>query len=210
MFFVYVDSTDNDRPFYVGKGNSSRVRFLKRNTLHTNISRKHGANREIVLITSVERVALDHEIDLIAELKTQHGLLGHWGANLCAGGEGLSNPSLKVRIRMSTSQRKRRPDSEETRQKKRQSAIRLGSQPEIRQIRSVRLKGRIRSSIHCANISRVHQKPIEQLNHDGVVIATFPSGMVAEKVTKISRSKICMCCRGKRQYAGGYGWRYKT
>jgi hypothetical protein len=91
-FKVYVDYTKEElpRPFYVGKGNSSRVSNLKRNKLHTNISNKHGIERHIVLDTDDEELALRHECELIAEYKTCIYDEGSWGANFTRGGEGTS------------------------------------------------------------------------------------------------------------------------
>jgi hypothetical protein len=180
----------------------------ERNVVHTRIAYKHGVHREVVLMTSVERIALDVEIQLIAELKTQCDLSGHWGANLTAGGEGLSNPSPQVRVKMSIAQRRRSPDSQETRQKKRLSAIRLNSDPLVRQRKSHQLMGHIKSQKTCACISRAKQKPVMQLDLNDNLIANFQSGLAAETVTGVSRSKICMCCKGTRPHAGGYHWRY--
>ena len=36
----------------------------------------------------------------------------------------------------------------------------------------------------------------------------FDSGIDAQNATGISRSGISMCCKGKRQTAGGYHWEY--
>jgi len=91
-FKVYVDYTTEElpRPFYVGKGNSSRVSNLKRNKLHTNIANKHGIERRIILETNDESEALNREIELIAEHKTCIYDEGSWGANFTRGGEGTS------------------------------------------------------------------------------------------------------------------------
>lgn len=209
-YFVYVDYTDDGRPFYVGKGNIGRVRGARRNQLHTNIAKKHGCRRELVLCTSVEAITLSFEIELIAELKTHHGMPGHWGANLTEGGEGLSNPSPDVRKRMSDAQRQRSPDTAETRRRKSESAKRLNIDPTIRARKSTQLRAHQRTPQHCVNIARSKQKPVEQLDADSNVIATFESGLAAERATGISRSKICMCCKGTRPHSGGYSWRYKT
>lgn len=100
-WFVYVDYTSDGRPYYVGKGKTKRVQNPKRNIVHERITQKHGCQRKIELITSIEQLAFDYEIELIAEYKTQCGVIGHWGANLTSGGEGVSNPSPHVRQQMS-------------------------------------------------------------------------------------------------------------
>ena len=47
-FKVYVDYTTEElpRPFYVGKGNSSRILNLKRNRLHDSIAKKLSESRK--------------------------------------------------------------------------------------------------------------------------------------------------------------------
>jgi hypothetical protein len=45
VFFVYVDRTLDERPFYVGKGKLHRVRVKERNAYWKNIVTKHGQRR---------------------------------------------------------------------------------------------------------------------------------------------------------------------
>ena len=97
MFFVYVDRTE------------------ERNEVHERISRKYGCQRDVELVTSVEQIALDVEIELIAQYKTQCNIPGHWGANLTSGGEGVRNSSPEVRLKMSEAQRRRGARGEQTR-----------------------------------------------------------------------------------------------
>lgn len=42
----------------------------------------------------------------------------------------------------------------------------------------------------------------------GELLATFPSTMEAERVTRIHQGNICRCCLGNRKSSGGYIWRY--
>ncbi len=90
-FATYVDyTTDTNTPFYVGKGNVNRLRHVGRNKKHANVVKKHGLRREIVLSTSVEAIALEREIELIAELHTFIDDPAHngMGCNYTPGGEG--------------------------------------------------------------------------------------------------------------------------
>ena len=114
-FFVYIDRTvDTDEVFYCGKGNDTRIRNLVRNKHHNSISKKHGINREIVAMTSVECLAYDIEIDLISEHHTfvddphYNGL----GCNYTRGGEGHT-PSKAMRDEYSRRMKERWDDSEE-------------------------------------------------------------------------------------------------
>lgn len=89
VFFVYIDRTDDGRPFYVGKGKRNRVRYVTRNAYWRNIAAKYGQRREVVLATKDETFAFEEEKRLIAELGTfEDGTPDRWGANLTEGGEG--------------------------------------------------------------------------------------------------------------------------
>lgn len=115
--YVYVDYTNDGRPFYVGQGTSHRVKCFKRNPRHAAIIKMHGIHREVVFITSIEQLAHNVEVELIAELKTRHGLQGHWGANLTDGGEGITNVDAESRAKMSAARKRRDPPSKETRRR---------------------------------------------------------------------------------------------
>ena len=44
---------------------------------------------------------------------------------------------------------------------------------------------------------------------DNKVITIFYSAKEAHKKTGINRGHICDCCRGERNFAGGFQWKYK-
>jgi len=93
VFFTYIDWTTEEiaRAFYVGKGSLKRTRKRERNLYWERIAAKYGWRREVILATKDERYAFDEEIRCIAELGTfASGETGCWGANLTAGGEGVS------------------------------------------------------------------------------------------------------------------------
>ena len=85
MFFVYVDCKPNGVPFYVGKGNASRLAKKSRvNRHHTNICAKYPDWYRGVAFMGSEQDAFNKEIELIAKIGKQ---------NLCNrtnGGEGSS------------------------------------------------------------------------------------------------------------------------
>lgn len=108
VFFVYGDFTNEGVPFYWGKGDAQRVQALNRNKKHTNVATKYGFRREVVLITSIERLALDEEIRLIAETHTYVGdpEYNGIGCNFTKGGEGLGKiVSDETRRKMSEAKR---------------------------------------------------------------------------------------------------------
>lgn len=109
MLFVYVDFTDDGRPFYVGKGLLQRVKARSRNRYHDRVAKKHGMHREVVLETACEFEALNREIRLIAELHTFTGD-PRWngiGTNFTQGGEGLQGHvrSRRTRAKIAASNR---------------------------------------------------------------------------------------------------------
>lgn len=92
-FYVYEDWTLEEihRCFYVGKGAAGRVKELRRNRHHTNITQKYGVNRKIVFSSSIEQLTLNFEVELIAKRKTYvYGDDYTLGANYTRGGEGVS------------------------------------------------------------------------------------------------------------------------
>jgi hypothetical protein len=82
VFYVYVDRTNDGRPFYVGKGTLERTKDIcKRNQLWKRITKKHGHHRELVMSTTDEGFAFEYESSLIAAYNTCV-TYGGWGANL--------------------------------------------------------------------------------------------------------------------------------
>ncbi len=53
-----------------------------------------------------------------------------------------------------------------------------------------------------------YERKISQLDLDGNIIKTFDSGKKAEDETKISAIGIVKVCRGYRNTAGGFKWKY--
>lgn len=133
-FFVYVNWTREviPRPFYVGKGDSSRVTFLKRNRKHKNISSKYGNNRIVSLETFDESFAFEIEVQLIEEQKTFY-LDSRVGCNFTRGGEGPTGriSSLDTHKKISLSKKGKTPkkiwsDIERSNTSKRMSLLHRG------------------------------------------------------------------------------------
>lgn len=56
----------------------------------------------------------------------------------------------------------------------------------------------------------VSSKPIIQTTKSGEYVAEFDSQLEAKKETGINNGSISDCCKGVRQSAGGYKWKFKT
>ena len=57
-------------------------------------------------------------------------------------------------------------------------------------------------------IGEANSKKILQLTKSGEFIKEWPSAMEASRQLGIAQQSICSCCKGKRNYAGGYVWKY--
>lgn len=216
LMFGYCDYTLEGIPYYVGIGNVTRIRRLKRNKKHTNIANKHGQRRciECIAIHSYD-LLVAWEKQKITELQTFHydnpeGI----GSNFTTGGEGTPNFRHPFRIR-----------SEIQRQKISQSKRMLYADPAERQklgeaIRKAK-SDPIKYENHCkaqqkryadpaerqkAHESNSQKKRVHQLSLDGEFIAEFPSMSYAVKATGIKNIKVV--CQGKRPLAGGFRWIY--
>lgn len=101
MFFVYVDETADEIPFYVGKGNSDRVLNLRRNQKHSRVSKKYGRNRIVLVETEDESEAFEFEKAFIQEFHTfvRDPLAGRLACNFTVGGEGISGHTHSIETR---------------------------------------------------------------------------------------------------------------
>lgn len=111
-FYTYIDVTNDGRPFYVGKGDLRRIQQRERGQLWCRIAKSHGYSRRVIVFETLnEQWALEREIELIAQLKTNmlRSVEGHWGANLTDGGDGTSGfkhtEEAKRKIREALSKR---------------------------------------------------------------------------------------------------------
>ena len=54
-------------------------------------------------------------------------------------------------------------------------------------------------------------KPVECFSlEDGSIVASYPSGMEAQRLTNVTQNEISLVCNGKKENAGGYGWRFSN
>lgn len=66
---------------------------------------------------------------------------------------------------------------------------------------------RIKSSGELAFLERI-KRPVKQYDFNGNLITSWDYILEAEKNTGVPNSKITSCCKGKRNSAGGFVWRY--
>jgi hypothetical protein len=181
IWFVYVDyRLDIRQPFYVGKGNSSRVSRVNRNKHHSHVVAKHGFYREVVLGTRDEKFALEHEVRLIKELRTRD-FFG--GCNYTDGGDGVSG--LK--------------HSDASNEKNRLAHTgRVYSQ-----------KTCLQKSESMLMSARVRRKAVQRIDTSGNVVV-YESICSAERDLKKSgcATLISRCCLGKTKTAYGYAWKF--
>lgn len=116
QFYTYIHCKPDGTPFYVGKGSGRRSRVFGhgRTVHHNRVVKKYGMENIGVFVfhCKSEEEAFSDEIQQIAQLRSE----GIDLVNLCAGGEGLSNPSQDVRKKLSDA-KKGKPLKEETRKK---------------------------------------------------------------------------------------------
>lgn len=86
---AYEDWTNEAVPriFYVGIGSDSRMRLVRRNTKHTNVSAKYGRVRKLVATFTDGDAAKYWEVERILDAKTFH-LDSDVGCNFTRGGDG--------------------------------------------------------------------------------------------------------------------------
>jgi hypothetical protein len=124
-FYVYQHrEADTGKVFYVGKGSGARARSTQwRPAFWHRVAQKHGLLIEIVAMFWSEADAFAFERDLIAECRRDGARL----TNCTDGGEGAAgavrSDETRNKIAQAKRGRKRPPETDETRARKRASAI---------------------------------------------------------------------------------------
>lgn len=73
--------------------------------------------------------------------------------------------------------------------------------------KSIHLKEHFEEFIDLA--AKVRSKAVLQYTKDGKFIDEYKSESEASRHTGINQASISLCCKGERQSAGGYKWKYK-
>ena len=77
-------------------------------------------------------------------------------------------------------------------------------------LHACRILGKIHASPNKGKLGAANplSKKVIQIR-DGKIVAEFGGMSEAERKTGINHRNISACCQGKREYAGGYQWKYK-
>lgn len=148
-FYTYIHTrNDTSEVFYVGKGKGRRAVSKARNVHWKRIVEKHGYTSQIVAHFASEGEAFLHEKELICHYRN----LGAKLCNMTDGGEGVSNPPLEVREKISSKAKLRMADPSA---REHLSRINMGHavSEETRGKISIAGKGRVPSAIARARIS---------------------------------------------------------
>lgn len=192
---------DNNKIFYIGIGKNMRrpYRKDKRNDIWYNITNKTNYIVEILYkdITWAEAILI--EIDLIKKygrMNNNTGIL----ANMTDGGEGGYNKIVTDETRqllrdINTGIKK--PDW--VKQKMSEAQKRIGNIPPS-------FKGKKRSEAHSKAVIESNQSSVIQLDINNHIIKVW--GSIKEAQQTLQCNNISAVCRGIRNFAGGFRWKY--
>lgn len=213
--YGYCDFTSDGRPYYVGIGCLRRVKILRRNKKHTNVSKKHGQVRKILIEMTGQKNSIWKELcewegAQIKALETLHRE-GHIGCNFTIGGDGVRGFK---RVK-SDAERKKISESKKSLYANHFERRRLGDAIKLAKSDPVKHRNHcLGQQMRYANpVQRQkaqdvnHQKKkVQQLSLDGRVVCEFVSA--SEAIRKTGILNIKSVAQGKREFAGGYRWKY--
>lgn len=157
-----------------------------------------------------------------------------FGYNLTSGGDGTlgfhhsqeSRASISIKhtgkkrpkdvVERIASKNRGRKMSEDS--KRKMSEAKLNQSFETRQKISNALRGKVRSTSHCLNISKAlkgrkniwNNKAVLQYSKQGVFIKEWNTISEVSRLANISPGNIVACCKGRLKTAGGFIWKYKV
>lgn len=161
-FAAYIDFTDDDEVFYVGKGNEGRCLNPYHNWLHEIVREEEGFNRAIVFESENEQECFDKEIELIAEYHTffLDPLRSENACNFTLGGDGTSGRVMSDDGKKAIGNSHRgKPKSIEHRMRISNSLKGRKLSDDVRKKMSDAKKGKPLSPEHCKNLwkNRSHE-----------------------------------------------------
>jgi len=198
MFYTYAHTrNDTNKIFYIGKGKNKQAwRKQDRNQYWQRIVKKYGHTVEILANWDTEQEAFDHEVLLISCFKDMSYEL----ANLTDGGEGMSNPSIETRKKL--------------------SEARLGTKnpffgkTHTDEVKAKMSKDRCGKKLSAETKAKMSEQRLgtKHPNFKGVVIATDINtketielfGGKDMELKGFSPSKVCLCLNKNRKTHKGY------
>jgi hypothetical protein len=194
---------DTNKIFYIGIGKTMRrpYRKDKRNDIWNKIIQKTEYVVEILHNNITWEEAINIEIELIKKygrIDMNTGIL----ANMTDGGEGGYNKVVTDEIReklrvINTGTKK----SESTKQKMSEAQKKIGNIPPSS-------KGRKLSESHYKSFVESNHSPIIQMDINFNPIKKWDS--IKEAQDNLKCNNISAVCRGKRNFAGGFRWKYEV
>ena len=185
---------DTNQVFYIGIGSSSNYsrahEKCRRSSRWTRITKKTDYRIDIVLDDLTWEEACKKEIELIA----LYGRLDQNSGTLCNhtdGGEGIINPSA------------------ETREKKRQSMLGK-NKGSLNGMTKLENRMKVSNSRKGRFMGGDHPKSVEVncYNLQGEFLKKYNSVIEAQRETGVPNPNIVKVCKGIRNHAGGYIWKY--
>lgn len=223
-FFVYCHTNKNNGKRYVGLCSTSiEIRWeqhckssrSKRRSYFHNAIRKWGTSSLIWSHEILERMTTFNGAKIaeklwIKELKTFAYDDGSLGYNETRGGDGTlgMKHSLETRKFLSDiNSGKNNPNFGKIGANK----DRKFSQETKEKMRNAHL-GKKRSAEFCKQFSEKQKRSVLQITLDGHILKEFPSLNDARSSIKEGQksSIIGECCRGKREFAHGFRWKFKN
>ena len=218
IFFLYRHiRQDKDEPFYIGVGRALKGKSSFKSKYQRAFS-KRGRNEfwwDIVKVTSYEIEILYecHSDEFIskkeAEFISLYGRIDLGTGTLCnlkEGGYKDKSISEITRAKISSGNLGKR-HSIEARRKISISQIGKKMSLESRNKMSKTKKGKIPYNLTTLSAIK-RKKPVAKIDSNGKILDCFDSIMSAQLDTKIDRSDIGRCCKGRLKKAGGYKWEY--
>ncbi len=210
-------------PFYIGKGKNNRIfinthltKALDKTFLDKKIKKIGKENIiSIKLFNNLKEIdAYAYEMKLIKDIGRRNKGLGPL-VNLTEGGGGISGykHTKESRIKIGNSSLGRK-HSDAAKEKIRLANIgpnnpNFGKPLSIKHKKklSIALKGRKHSLEHMKNAHESRRKKVAQINlSTKEILKIYDCVREARSITKIA--KIDCVCRGERNHAGGYFWKY--
>ncbi len=135
------------------------------------------------------------EVNLIAEYRSADLRFGY---NVSLGGKGTGKHSEETRAKIGAVRRGRHHTEESKRKMSEAHRGKVLSEEHIKKLKLAQY-----------GVKHHRARAIYQLNLSGELVARYDCIADAERATGVTNKNIGKCCRGERNHAGGYVWKYE-